>query len=188
MGQEVLQDVVSIGRQEGSRGCPSRHDAGPLRSPRSPRQTRLTSQRLRAASSAAMPRASIVEIHGTWAWTTHRSDCNTNRAGVGFAIDWGDNNGNHVTNARRRLDRRRRGDRHPAQRAGQPGSPRRAPQHDQRHLGAGELEEHVRQVQRKLQRGHLGHGHVGPRRWLPLPAPHLPGQPDRPADDLRADL
>ena len=28
---------------------------------------------------------------------THRSDCNTNRAGAGPAIDWGDNNGNHVT-------------------------------------------------------------------------------------------
>ena len=38
-----------------------------------------------------------VEIHGTWAWTTHRSNCNENRAGAGFAIDWNDNNGNHVT-------------------------------------------------------------------------------------------
>src|SRR3954469_18743239 len=38
-----------------------------------------------------------VEISGTWAWTTHHSDCNTDRAGAGFAIDWGDNNGNHVT-------------------------------------------------------------------------------------------
>src|SRR4051794_3645330 len=39
----------------------------------------------------------IVEVHGTWAWTTHGSDCNNNRAGVGVSIDWGDNNGNHVT-------------------------------------------------------------------------------------------
>ncbi len=40
-----------------------------------------------------------VTISGTWAWTTHRSDCNTNRAGVGIAIDWNDPNepGNVVT-------------------------------------------------------------------------------------------
>jgi len=40
-----------------------------------------------------------VTISGTWAWTTHHSDCNTDRAGVGIAIDWGDPGqpGNHVT-------------------------------------------------------------------------------------------
>src|SRR5690242_13662689 len=38
-----------------------------------------------------------VEISGTWSWTTHHSNCNTDRAGAGFAVDWGDNNGNHVT-------------------------------------------------------------------------------------------
>ena len=39
-----------------------------------------------------------VEVHGTWAWSTHTGDdCNTSRAGIGIAIDWGDNNGNHVT-------------------------------------------------------------------------------------------
>jgi uncharacterized repeat protein (TIGR01451 family) len=39
----------------------------------------------------------VVEVHGTWAWPTHGSDCNKNRAGVGVAIDWGDPTGNHVT-------------------------------------------------------------------------------------------
>src|SRR4051812_44508007 len=39
----------------------------------------------------------VVEIHGTWQWTTHNTNCNNDRAGVGFAVDWGDNNGNHVT-------------------------------------------------------------------------------------------
>src|SRR4051812_29306372 len=39
-----------------------------------------------------------VEVHGLWAWTTHGSDCNLNRAGIGIAIDWGDANGNFVTN------------------------------------------------------------------------------------------
>ena len=48
-----------------------------------------------------------VEVHGTWAWPTHGgpTDCNTDRAGVGIAIDWGDDdpqnagspNGFHVT-------------------------------------------------------------------------------------------
>ena len=40
-----------------------------------------------------------VSVFGEWAWTTHHSDCNTNRAGVGVAIDWNDPTqpGNHVT-------------------------------------------------------------------------------------------
>jgi hypothetical protein len=40
-----------------------------------------------------------VTVRGTWAWTTHHSDCNTNRAGVGVAIDWNDPTqlGNPVT-------------------------------------------------------------------------------------------
>src|SRR3954467_13170501 len=39
----------------------------------------------------------VVTLSGTWAWTTHHSNCNLDRAGVGIAVDWGDNNGNHVT-------------------------------------------------------------------------------------------
>src|SRR4051795_4801713 len=39
----------------------------------------------------------VVTLGGTWAWTTHHSNCNLDRAGVGIAVDWGDNNGNHVT-------------------------------------------------------------------------------------------
>jgi hypothetical protein len=31
-----------------------------------------------------------VTINGSWAWTTHHSNCNTDRAGVGIAIDWND--------------------------------------------------------------------------------------------------
>ena len=40
-----------------------------------------------------------VSVSGPWAWTTHHSDCNTNRAGVGVAIDWNDPDqaGNHIT-------------------------------------------------------------------------------------------
>ena len=38
-----------------------------------------------------------VEVHGTWNWPTHGKDCNTDRAGVGIAVDWGDGNGNPVT-------------------------------------------------------------------------------------------
>src|SRR3954452_17826410 len=40
-----------------------------------------------------------VTISGSWAWTTHHSNCNTDRAGVGIAVDWNDPNaaGNHVT-------------------------------------------------------------------------------------------
>src|SRR4051812_14049910 len=40
-----------------------------------------------------------VTVKGSWQWTTHVSDCNANRAGVGIAIDWNDPNqpGNLVT-------------------------------------------------------------------------------------------
>ncbi|HUP82590.1 MAG TPA: SpaA isopeptide-forming pilin-related protein, partial [Candidatus Limnocylindria bacterium] len=40
-----------------------------------------------------------VSVSGGWQWPTHHSDCNTNRTGAGYAIDWGDPNqsGNHVT-------------------------------------------------------------------------------------------
>src|SRR3954471_19283051 len=40
-----------------------------------------------------------VTIQGSWQWTTHHSNCNTDRAGVGVAIDWNDTNqpGNVVT-------------------------------------------------------------------------------------------
>src|SRR4051812_30352263 len=40
-----------------------------------------------------------VSVSGGWQWPTHHSDCNTDRTGAGYAIDWGDPNqpGNHVT-------------------------------------------------------------------------------------------
>jgi hypothetical protein len=40
-----------------------------------------------------------VTVTGEWLWSTHHSDCNFNRAGVGFAVDWNDPTqpGNHVT-------------------------------------------------------------------------------------------
>jgi hypothetical protein len=40
-----------------------------------------------------------VSISGAWEWTTHNSDCNDNRTGVGYSIDWSDPNqvGNHLT-------------------------------------------------------------------------------------------
>jgi hypothetical protein len=40
-----------------------------------------------------------VSVSGGWQWPTHKSDCNTNRTGVGYAVDWNDPNagGNHVT-------------------------------------------------------------------------------------------
>ena len=39
-------------------------------------------------------------IQGAWQWPTHKSDCSTNRAGVGYAIDWHDSSqaGNFVGN------------------------------------------------------------------------------------------
>ena len=52
-----------------------------------------------SATGSVSSDGKTVTISGTWAWTTHRSDCNTDRAGVGIAIDWNDPNaaGNHVT-------------------------------------------------------------------------------------------
>ena len=40
-----------------------------------------------------------VSVSGGWQWPTHHSDCNTDRTGAGYAVDWGDPNqsGNHVT-------------------------------------------------------------------------------------------
>jgi uncharacterized repeat protein (TIGR01451 family) len=39
-----------------------------------------------------------VTVQGTWAWPTHKSDCNTNRYAAGWAVSWGDVNapGNFV--------------------------------------------------------------------------------------------
>lgn len=39
-----------------------------------------------------------VSLSGTWQWPTHGTDCNTDRNGVGYAVDWEDPNqlGNHV--------------------------------------------------------------------------------------------
>src|SRR5438093_2941378 len=34
--------------------------------------------------------ATTVTIKGGWVWTTHNKDCNLDRAGVGFAVDWND--------------------------------------------------------------------------------------------------
>src|SRR5262245_54276853 len=31
-----------------------------------------------------------VTVKGGWVWTTHGTDCNTDRAGAGFAVDWND--------------------------------------------------------------------------------------------------
>ena len=38
-------------------------------------------------------------VNGTWSWPAHNSDCNGDRAGAGYAVDWNDPNqaGNHVT-------------------------------------------------------------------------------------------
>src|SRR6478735_2776130 len=33
-----------------------------------------------------------VSINGQWQWPTHKSDCNTNRTGAGYAVDWNDPN------------------------------------------------------------------------------------------------
>src|SRR3954453_830673 len=51
------------------------------------------------AGATASVNGNTVTISGSWTWTTHRSNCNTDRAGVGIAIDWNDPNaaGNHVT-------------------------------------------------------------------------------------------
>ena len=39
-----------------------------------------------------------ISLSGTWQWPTHSTDCNTDRNGVGYAVDWDDANqpGNHV--------------------------------------------------------------------------------------------
>ena len=52
-----------------------------------------------SASGSVSADGKTVTISGTWAWTTHHSDCNNDRAGVGIAIDWNDAGaaGNHVT-------------------------------------------------------------------------------------------
>src|SRR5690349_11844960 len=44
-------------------------------------------------------RTTTVTVTGGWVWTTHSTDCNTDRAGVGFAVDWHDPDdpGYHVT-------------------------------------------------------------------------------------------
>src|SRR4051812_42939405 len=31
-----------------------------------------------------------VTVQGTWAWPTHKSDCNTNRYAAGWAVNWDD--------------------------------------------------------------------------------------------------
>src|SRR4249920_132586 len=31
-----------------------------------------------------------VDVSGGWSWPTHGSDCNTNRAGTGVAVNWND--------------------------------------------------------------------------------------------------
>ena len=31
-----------------------------------------------------------ITVAGGWDWSTHNADCNLNRAGVGFAVDWGE--------------------------------------------------------------------------------------------------
>ena len=42
---------------------------------------------------------STVTVSGGWVWFTHNTDCNTDRAGTGFAVDWNDSQdgGFHVT-------------------------------------------------------------------------------------------
>ena len=39
-----------------------------------------------------------ISLSGSWQWPTHSNDCNTDRNGVGYAVDWEDENqpGNHV--------------------------------------------------------------------------------------------
>ena len=36
------------------------------------------------------PSAVTLTVKGGWLWSTHRKDCNADRAGVGFAVDWND--------------------------------------------------------------------------------------------------
>jgi hypothetical protein len=41
----------------------------------------------------------VLTVQGDWAWTTHHKDCNKDRWGAGWAVDWNDPSapGNHVT-------------------------------------------------------------------------------------------
>src|SRR4051794_32458917 len=52
-----------------------------------------------SASSVQNGSTVTVTVKGSWQWTTRSFDCNTDRAGVGIAIDWNDPNqpGNLVT-------------------------------------------------------------------------------------------
>src|SRR5947208_2699945 len=34
--------------------------------------------------------STTITVIGGWQWTTHTSDCNTNRSAVGWAMDWND--------------------------------------------------------------------------------------------------
>jgi hypothetical protein len=43
-----------------------------------------------SASSVQSGNSVTVTVKGSWQWTTHKSNCNTDRAGVGVAIDWND--------------------------------------------------------------------------------------------------
>jgi uncharacterized repeat protein (TIGR01451 family) len=43
-----------------------------------------------AVCSATSNKAVKVTVAGGWVWYTHGNDCNTQRAGVGFAVDWFD--------------------------------------------------------------------------------------------------
>jgi uncharacterized repeat protein (TIGR01451 family) len=46
-----------------------------------------------SGSAVVNPDGSItVTVQGTWAWSTHNTDCNTDRYGVGWAVDWHDAN------------------------------------------------------------------------------------------------
>src|SRR4051812_4613549 len=59
----------------------------------------VTPNSMSASSKAGPNNTVIVTVQGKWQWTTHKSNCNTDRAGVGVAIDWNDPNqgGNLVT-------------------------------------------------------------------------------------------
>jgi hypothetical protein len=59
----------------------------------------VTPNSMSASSKAGPNNTVIVTVQGGWQWTTHKSNCNTDRAGVGVAIDWNDTNqpGNVVT-------------------------------------------------------------------------------------------
>jgi uncharacterized repeat protein (TIGR01451 family) len=44
------------------------------------------------ASGAGGLGTTTLTVKGGWAWATHGSDCNTDRAGAGYAMDWNDPN------------------------------------------------------------------------------------------------